>query len=376
MEPIVSSCASSSRNAGRSRPRPGPRGRIAGPGGRCPRFGRSGRAPGPTTARAAGPRSRSRPRPGGPRSRVRFPGPCAPAGARIGAPPLPREPGARRPASPVRWRSWPPFSWPRSRRWRAGRARTGWCLACARRRARSSRPDRGLAARRRATRSRRSRRRTRRSGRLEQRRVALEDRALPDRVRGATPVTRGQEDGVGGQAGGLRAGHARVHAERPDLVAGRGDHPALPAAAYYHGLAHQARVQQALDRDEEGVEIEAAQAGRRRGLVHDPRSVREGGPGQVQTEARSSPTAIGPSPPPPPASAPPAPPPAPPAKPRPPSAGTAPSPPPPSRSSSMIASISGVTVNFTVSDFPRADEDPLERLQRGQRHPASTRRER
>jgi hypothetical protein len=89
---------------------------------------------------------------------------------------------------------------------------------------------------------------------------AIDDLARAARVVGVLLVMPGHEHGVGG--GALRRiadRHAGAHAERANLVARRRDDATAAATTTDDDrLPAQARIEQALDRHEERVEIEAA----------------------------------------------------------------------------------------------------------------------
>ncbi|MFN8093850.1 MAG: serine/threonine-protein kinase [Vicinamibacteria bacterium] len=74
--------------------------------------------------------------------------------------------------------------------------------------------------------------------------------------------------------------HPGADAERPHLVAGRRDHAPRARAAHDHGPAHEARVEQALDRHEERVEVETAQARLRLVFRHGSSSLAAGRAGR------------------------------------------------------------------------------------------------
>ena len=95
-------------------------------------------------------------------------------------------------------------------------------------------------------------------------RVPLGDATHARRVVAVEAVARRQVHGLRRELEGALERHARAHAERANLVARRRDDAALPGTpADDHGLSDQARIEQPLDRHEERVQVQAADARRR-----------------------------------------------------------------------------------------------------------------
>src|SRR5690606_42056690 len=105
------------------------------------------------------------------------------------------------------------------------------------------------------------------------RRIALRDGHDTARIVGVHSLARRQEYGVGGESWGFGPRHAGAHAELSHLVAARGDYAALARATPDDDrLADEARIEQALDGYEEGVEIQAANASDARGHIAEHNS--------------------------------------------------------------------------------------------------------
>ena len=102
------------------------------------------------------------------------------------------------------------------------------------------------------------------AGHQHDRRVAPGDVAHALRVAAVGVAARRQIDGVRRQLPGLDQRHAGLHAQPAHLVAGRGHHAARARlAAHDDGLALQRRIEDALDRNEKRVEVQAADPGLR-----------------------------------------------------------------------------------------------------------------
>ena len=105
------------------------------------------------------------------------------------------------------------------------------------------------------------------AGDQHRRSEATRDLADAFRVGAVDLVSRGQIDRVRRELARLHQRHARLHAEPSYLVAGRGDHAAASRlTADDNRFALERRIEQALDRHEERIEIQAADPGRRQWL--------------------------------------------------------------------------------------------------------------
>ncbi len=102
--------------------------------------------------------------------------------------------------------------------------------------------------------------------RFDQRGEVLEDRHHDPAGRPVGAEPAGEERGVGAQPARLVHRHRGVHAVRPSLVRGGGDHPALAEAADDDGSAAQRRLVALLDRGEERIQVEVHD----RGLLPHP----------------------------------------------------------------------------------------------------------
>ena len=100
------------------------------------------------------------------------------------------------------------------------------------------------------------------AGDLDDRRVAGGDFSHGLGVLPVGVAAGRQEDGLSrGEAHSLGEGHSGAHAESAYLVATCGDHAALAwPTSHDHRLAFEGGVEESLDRDEEGVEVEATEA--------------------------------------------------------------------------------------------------------------------